>query len=327
MKKIAIDLMGGDYAPAEILAGALSFAKENEDVELYLVGIEENFKDVQLPKNCVKVVTDDFLPMDVKPTEAVRRRKSTMYVSCQLAREKKVDAVVSAGNTGALLACSTFVVGRIKGIERPTLAVPIPTKNDFCVLADAGANIDVKPSNLLQFAIMGVEYAKLLGKDNPTIGLLNVGTEENKGTQKEKEAFQILKERFGNQFVGNVEGNDLNAGKVDVVVADGFHGNIAMKTMEGAAKMITELIKSEVKKNIISALGALLMKPVFSSLKNKLDPKKYGGTFFIGVEGVVVKAHGNSNRTAIFNALKVAKKGVEEKLPLKIKEALLKCAE
>lgn len=327
MKRIAIDLMGGDYAPAEILAGALSFAKDNPDVELHLVGIEENFKNIDLPKNCVKVVTDDYLPMDIKPTDAIRRKNSTMYLSCKLVKDKTVDAVVSAGNTGALLACATFVVGRIKGIERPTLAVPLPSKNDFCVLTDAGANIDVKPSTLLQFGIMGVEYAKLLGKENPKVGLLNVGTEENKGTQKEKEAFALLKDYFKENFVGNVEGNDINLGVVDVIVADGFHGNIAMKTMEGAAKMIVDLLKSSIKKNIISVIGAALMKPVFDKLKLKLDPKKYGGTFFIGVEGVVVKAHGNSNREAIYNALKVAEKGVEEQLPLKIKEAISKCVE
>lgn len=322
MKKIAIDLMGGDKAPAEIIAGALSFARENKDVKLYLVGLESNFEGIDLPENCEKVVTDDYLPMDIKPTEAVRRRNSTMYLSCKLVKDGVVDAVVSAGNTGALLACATFVVGRIKGIERPTLAVPIPSSNDFCVMADAGANIDVKTSNLLQFAIMAVEYAKLLGKKNPKIGLLNVGTEDNKGTEREKEVFKVLKEVFQDQFIGNVEGNDINTGKVDVVVTDGFAGNVAMKTMEGVAKLITNLIKEETKKNVLSILGALLMKPVFNKLKEKVDPRKYGGTFFIGVKGVVVKAHGNSDRVAIYNALKVAKRGVEEELPEKIREAI-----
>jgi len=322
MKKIAIDIMGGDKAPAEILAGALSFARENPDVKLYLVGLEENFEEVNLPENCEKILTDDYLPMDIKPTEAVRRKKSTMYLSCKLVKDGVADGIVSAGNTGALLACATFVVGRIKGIDRPTLAVPIPSSNDFCVLADAGANIDVKPSNLLQFAIMAVEYAKLLGKNNPKIGLLNVGTEDNKGTDREKEAFEKLKEVFKDKFIGNVEGNDLNTGKADVVVADGFAGNVAMKTMEGVARLITDLLKEEAKKNVLSILGALLMKPVFKKLKEKVDPRKYGGTFFIGVKGVVVKAHGNSDRIAIYNALKVAKKGVDEELPEKIRRSI-----
>ncbi|ANQ53495.1 phosphate acyltransferase [Thermosipho sp. 1063] len=322
MKKIAIDLMGGDFAPAKIVAGALAFAKDNPDVELYLVGIEKNFKEISLPSNCRKVVVEDYLPMDVKPTEAIRRKNSTMYQSCKLARDNVVDAVVSAGNTGALLACATFVVGRIKGIERPTLAVPIPTKDGFCILADAGANIDVKPFTLLQFAIMGVEYAKFMGIKNPKVGLLNVGTEENKGTKKEQEAFRLLREKFGESFKGNIEGNDINMGKVDVVVADGFHGNIAMKTMEGSAKLIIEILKSNIKKNVISALGALLMKPVFNKLKEKLDPRKYGGTFFVGVNGIVVKAHGNSDEVAIYHALKVAKQGIEISLTSKIEEAI-----
>ncbi|ABR30339.1 phosphate acyltransferase [Thermosipho melanesiensis] len=322
MKKIAIDLMGGDFAPAEILAGALSFAKDFKDVELYLVGIEDNFKNVSLPENCKKVTVEDYLPMDIKPTEALRRKKSTMYQSCKLVKENVVDAVVSAGNTGALLACATFVVGRMKNIERPTLAVPIPTKDGFCVLADAGANIDVKPSTLLQFGVMGVEYAKFLGIKNPKVGLLNVGTEENKGTQKEQEAFKLLKEHFKKNFMGNVEGNDINMGKVDVVVADGFHGNIAMKTMEGTAKLIVDVLKSNIKKNIISAIGALLMKSVFNRLKEKLDPRKYGGTFFVGVNGIVVKAHGNSDRIAIYHALKVAKDGIEASLTSNIEEAI-----
>jgi len=322
MRRIAIDVMGGDNAPAEIIAGALSFAKENPDVKLYLVGLEENFEGVDIPENCEKVVTDDYLPMDIKPTEAVRRRNSTMYLSCKLVKDGIADGVVSAGNTGALLACATFVVGRIKGIDRPTLAVPIPSSNDFCVMADAGANIDVKPYNLIQFGIMAVEYAKLLGKKNPKIGLLNVGTEDNKGTEREKEAFVLLREVFKDQFIGNVEGNDLNTGKVDVVIADGFAGNVAMKTMEGVAKLITALLKEEAKKNVFSILGALLMKPVFNKLKEKVDPRKYGGTFFVGVKGVVVKAHGNSDKVAIFNALKVAKKGIEEELPEKIRGAI-----
>ncbi|SHH47340.1 phosphate acyltransferase PlsX [Thermosipho atlanticus] len=322
MRKIAIDIMGGDNAPAEILAGALSFAKDNPEVKLYLVGLEENFKDIDIPSNCEKVITNDFLPMDIKPTEAVRRRNSTMYLSCKLVKDGIADGVVSAGNTGALLACATFVVGRIKGIDRPTLAVPIPSSNGFCVMADAGANIDVKPSNLLQFGIMAVEYAKILGKENPKIGLLNVGTEDNKGTEREKEAFAMLKNVFKDQFIGNIEGNDINTGKVDVVIADGFAGNVAMKTMEGVAKLITGLIKNETKKNIVSILGALLMKPVFNKLKEKVDPRKYGGTFFIGVKGVVVKAHGNSDRIAIYNALKVASKGIEEELPEKIRGAI-----
>ncbi|QTA38267.1 phosphate acyltransferase PlsX [Thermosipho ferrireducens] len=322
MIKLAVDVMGGDKAPAEILAGAVTFARNNKDTKLILVGIDEAFKDIEIPENCSVVRTEDYLPMDVKPTEALRRKKSTMYTSCRLVKDKEADGVVSAGNTGALLSCATFVVGRIKGIERPTLAVPIPTEKGFSILADAGANIDVKSSVIAQFGIMAVEYAKVMGIENPTVGLLNVGTEQNKGTQREKGAFTLLENIFKEQFLGNIEGNDINKGVVDVIVSDGFAGNVAMKTMEGVAKLISNMIKSEAKKNILGAIGALLMYKTFRNLKKKIDPRMYGGTFFIGVNGVVVKAHGNSDRIAIYNALKVAKNGVKNRLPEKIKEAL-----
>ncbi len=319
MIRIALDVMGGDKAPEEIKAGAFLYAQNNSNVQLVLVGTESALKDV---KGFESVITDDYLPMDIKPTEALRRKKASMYIATELLRDKKVDAVVSAGNTGALLACATLVTGRIKGIERPALAVPIPALNDFTVLIDAGANVDVKPEILLQFAFMGIEYAKILGKSNPTVGLLNVGTEENKGTDREKQTYVLLKEKLGDVFKGNVEGNDINLGKVDVVVADGFSGNIAMKTMEGTAKMISETIKSEAKKSFDGILGALIFARTLKKLKQKLDPRTYGGSFFVGVDGIVVKAHGNSDRIAIKNAIEVARKGVEMNLVGNLKASI-----
>jgi glycerol-3-phosphate acyltransferase PlsX len=329
MIRIALDLMGGDRAPEEIKAGALMYLeilrKSKKDIKLILVGLPDVLREFEPFKEeglAVLVEARDVLPMDVKPTDALRRKESSMYIASQLVKEKRSDAVVSAGNTGALLSCATIVVGRIPGVDRPALAVPVPSLNGFTILIDAGANADVKPEWLLQFAQMGIEYAKVLGKSSPKVGLLNVGTEENKGTEREKQAYQLLKDALGKRFHGNVEGNDINLGIVDVVVTDGFSGNIAMKTMEGVAKLISDTIKSEAKKSIDGIIGALIFSRTLKNLKKKLDPRTYGGTFFLGVDGVVVKAHGNSDRIAIYNAISVAVKGVEGKLIEQLKEKL-----
>jgi len=327
MNRIALDLMGGDRAPEEIKAGAFMYLdelrKKPKDVKLLVVGLPDALKSFEQYSDFVELIeAQDYLPMDVKPTDALRRRESSMYIASTLVKEKRADAIVSAGNTGALLSCATLVVGRIKGIDRPALAVPVPTVKDFTVLIDAGANAEVKPEWLLQFAIMGIEYAKILGKSSPKVGLLNVGSEENKGTEREKQAYALLKEHLKETFYGNVEGNDINLGTVDVVVTDGFSGNIAMKTMEGVAKLISNTIKQEAKKSIDGLIGALIFARTLKKLKKKLDPRTYGGSFFLGVDGVVVKAHGNSDRLAIYNALKVATNGVDQGIIEKMKEAM-----
>ncbi|MFN6992015.1 MAG: phosphate acyltransferase PlsX [Fervidobacterium sp.] len=316
MIRIVLDLMGGDRAPEEIKAGAFmyldSIEKVNKDVKLIVVGIKEALDGFEKYGDLVELVECiDFLPMDIKPTEALRRKDSSMYIASKIVKEKRADAIVSAGNTGALLSCATLVIGRLEKIDRPALAVPVPSLNGFTILIDAGANVDVKPEWLLQFAVMGIEYAKVLGKKEPKVGLLNVGTEENKGTEREKIAYKLLKETIRDNFYGNVEGNDINIGTVDVVVADGFSGNVAMKTMEGVSKLISNTIKQEAKKSIDGILGSLVFARTLKKLKKKLDPRTYGGSFFLGVDGVVVKAHGNSDRLAIFNALKVAQNGIE----------------
>lgn len=316
MIRIVLDLMGGDRAPEEIKTGAFmyldSIEKVNKNVKLIVVGIKEALDGFEKYGELVELVEcKDFLPMDIKPTEALRRKDSSMYIASKIVKEKRADAIVSAGNTGALLSCATLIIGRLEKIDRPALAVPVPSLNGFTILIDAGANVDVKPEWLLQFAIMGIEYAKVLGKKEPKVGLLNVGTEENKGTEREKIAYKLLKETIRDNFYGNVEGNDINIGTVDVVVADGFSGNVAMKTMEGVSKLISNTIKQEAKKSIDGIFGSLIFARTLKKLKKKLDPRTYGGSFFLGVDGVVVKAHGNSDRIAIFNALKVAQNGIE----------------
>ncbi len=329
MIRIALDLMGGDRAPEEIKTGALMYLqnlkKTGQKVQLILVGLADVLKEFEQFKSegLVELVeAQEVLPMDVKPTDVLRRKNSSMYIASQLVKEKKADAIVSAGNTGALLSCATLVVGRLPGVDRPALAVPVPSLNGFTILIDAGANAEVKPEWLVQFAAMGIEYAKILGKRNPKFGLLNVGTEENKGTELEKQAYQLLKQAFDESFYGNVEGNDINIGTVDVVVTNGFSGNIAMKTMEGVAKLISHTIKQEAKKSLDGILGALLFSRTLKKLKKKLDPRTYGGSFFLGVDGIVVKAHGNSDRIAIYNALDVAVRGVEGKLVEQLSERL-----
>jgi glycerol-3-phosphate acyltransferase PlsX len=329
MIRIALDVMGGDKAPEEIKAGALMFAEEikkkKKNIHLVLIGTEQALFDLHnnhLPSYLTLHIVKDYLPMDIKPTEALRRKESSMYIGAQMLRDKKVDAFVSAGNTGALLACATLVVGRMEGIDRPALAVPIPSVNGFTVLIDGGANAEIRPDYFTQFAAMGIEYAKILGKKSPKVGLLNVGTEDNKGTEFHRIGYQLLKEKLGSAFYGNVEGNDINLGTVDVVVTDGFTGNVAMKTMEGTAKLISNILKQESKKSLDGIIGALLFSRVLKKLKKNLDPRTYGGTFFLGVNGIVVKAHGNSDRVAIQNALKVAVNGVEGELINNLKAQL-----
>lgn len=310
MISVALDLMGGDKAPTEILEGA-KLSSPN-DCKLYLVGTKDALDKIE---GYEKIEVDDYLPMDVKPTEVLRRKSSSMYVGLKLLKDGIVDAFVSAGNTGALLAGATFVLGRIDSVERPALAVPVPSTNGFTILIDAGANVHVRAEHLLDFAAMGLSFVRVLGRDNPKVGLLNVGEEESKGDETTKEAYQLLKENFPQYFIGNIEGHDINLGKADVVIADGFSGNVAMKTMEGTAKMILQTLKSQVEDaGFLQKIGALLMKKVFSSLKKTLDPRTYGGGFILGVNGVVVKAHGSSDRFAIRNALQVAQRGVQMKL-------------
>ncbi|MGJ8454011.1 phosphate acyltransferase PlsX [Pseudothermotoga sp. U03pept] len=310
MISVALDLMGGDKAPTEILEGAK--LSSLSDCKLYLIGTKDALDEIE---GYEKIEVDDYLPMDVKPTEILRRKNSSMYVGLKLLKDSVVDAFVSAGNTGALLAGATFVLGRIDSVERPALAVPVPSTNGFTILIDAGANVHVRAEHLLDFAAMGLSFIRVLGRDSPRVGLLNVGEEESKGDETTKEAYQLLKENFAEYFIGNVEGHDINLGKADVVVADGFSGNVAMKTMEGTAKMILQTLKSQVEgAGLFQKLGALLMKKVFSSLKKTLDPRTYGGGFILGVNGVVVKAHGSSDRFAINNALQVAYRGVQMKL-------------
>lgn len=327
--KIALDVMGGDNAPLEIVKGAIEAVKEYS-IDIYLIGkdeeinkilVSEEFKSEKLHiVNATEVISNED-----SPTVAIRSKKdSSMVVGMKMLKEKEVDAFVSAGNTGALLAGGLFVVGRIKGIDRPALAPILPGRRGPIMLVDAGANAECKVKNILQFAMMGEIYFKNVIKHNlPKVGLVNIGAEEEKGTDFTKECYKALKEE-NNSFIGNIEGRDILEGEVQVVVADGFTGNVVLKVFEGTAMTILSELKTELKSSFMTKIGALLSKSAFSSFKKKFDYTEHGGAILIGVDGPVIKAHGSSNANAVKNAIRQAIKCVDGKIVDSIKSELEK---
>jgi len=324
--RIAIDAMGGDFGPSPIIEGIIKALKQ-KDFTAYIVGPEKELKPL-IPQNLYNRVrfinSEDVIKMDESATEAFKRKESTIYKSIELLRNNEVDAVVSAGHSGASMSVATLRLGRIKGIKRPAISTFLPNiQRSYTLLLDAGANVDCDAQNLFQFALMGEVYAKaFLDKDNVTIGLLSNGEEDTKGNSITKETFSMLKDSFPN-FIGNVEGGDIFKGDVNVVVTDGFIGNIVLKTSEGAAETIGKLIKDEIKKaGLLQKIGALLLKPVFKGLKKATDYAEYGGAPLLGVNGCVIIAHGKSNSKAIKNAIFQAIRYVENDVTKKIQESL-----
>ena len=324
--KIAIDAMGGDFGPTPIIEGIIKALKQKNFIA-YIVGPEKELKPL-IPQNLQNKVrfinSEDVIRMDESATEAFKRKESTIYKSIELLKNNEVDAVVSAGHSGASMSVATLKLGRIKGIKRPAISTFLPNiKHSYTLLLDAGANVDCDATNLFQFALMGEVYAKaFLNKENVNIGLLSNGEEDTKGNSITKEAFKMLKESFPN-FIGNVEGGDIFKGEVNVVVTDGFIGNIVLKTSEGAADTIGKLIKNEIKKSgLIQKIGAFLLKPVFQEVKKATDYAEYGGAPLLGVNGCVIIAHGKSNAKAVKNAIFQAIKYVENDVTKKIQESL-----
>ncbi len=324
--KIAIDAMGGDFGPEPIIEGVIK-ALNKKNFTAYLVGDEKKLKKL-VPNNLLEKVrfinSLDVIKMDEAATEALKRKESTIYKSIELLKKGEVDAVVSAGHSGASMSLATLKLGRIKGIKRPAIVTFMPTiKKRYALLLDVGANVDCNAENLTQFAVMGEVYGKVvLNKENVTLGLLSNGEEESKGNSVTKEAFKMIKEKFVN-FVGNIEGGDIFKGEVDVIITDGFIGNIVLKTSEGAAEIIGKLIKEEINSSgILQKIGALLLKPVFKALKKATDYAEYGGAPLLGVNGCVIIAHGKSNSKAIKNAIFQAIKFIEYDVNQKIQDSL-----
>nr|WP_246627840.1 phosphate acyltransferase PlsX [Paenibacillus oenotherae] len=311
--------MGGDHAPALIVKGALEAAAEWPETQLLLVGdsaqIEAHLGGFK-PANITIIHADDVIGPDDEPVKAVRRKKgSSMVIAGQLVREGKAEAMLSAGNTGALMTTGLLVVGRIEGIERPALAPMLPTMDDVGVLAlDLGANMDAKPEHLLQYGIMGSIFrTKIHGMANPRVGLLNVGTEDKKGNELSKAAYELL-EAAPIHFVGNVEANGVLSRQCDVLVCDGFSGNIMLKAMEGTASFVMRAIRDAFMSTWLTKLAALVVRPKVSQLKAKMDYKEYGAALLLGVNGLVLKCHGSSDNKAVKNAVGKARTAIETEL-------------
>ena len=310
---IAIDAFGSDNAPFPEVEGAIIAIKEGLCDKVYLVGKQDilikELEKYYYPKDKIEIVhASEVITMSDSPAKVVREKKDSSLVrAIQLHKDGIVQAVVSAGNTGAVMAASLFGYGRVKNILRPAIATTFPTQSHPEIILDVGANVECTPENLVQYAILGSLYFKFFFEaDNPRVALLNIGEEETKGNELVKNTYIKLKETKDINFVGNIEGKDLLKGIVDVVVCDGFVGNVMLKTVEGAAYSIMSILKSEMKKDWIAKLGALLSFPAYAYLKKKLDHSEYGGALLVGLNGISVVSHGRSNAKAIKNAIGLA---------------------
>ncbi|HEY4548802.1 MAG TPA: phosphate acyltransferase PlsX [Bacillus sp. (in: firmicutes)] len=328
--KIAIDAMGGDHAPKEIVLGALKAIDTYSDVEITLVGDENKINQYVKDRNRISIIhTDEVITGTDEPVRAVRRKKNaSMVLAAKEVAEGRADACISAGNTGALMAAGLFIVGRIEGIERPALSPTLPTiGGEGFVLLDVGANVDAKPEHLVQYALMGSIYSqKVRGIDCPRVGLLNIGTEEKKGNELTKHTYEMLKKADVN-FIGNIEARDLLDGVADVVVTDGFTGNMVLKTIEGTALSIFKMLKSALMSNLKSKLAAAVLKPNLLELKSQMDYSEYGGAGLFGLKAPVIKAHGSSDAKAIFSAIRQTREMIEHQVIGTIQEAVEKVGE
>jgi phosphate acyltransferase len=311
--RIAIDAMGGDHAPKAIVEGALLAAKEWQDIEIILVGDSAQINSIikKKPSNITIIHTDDVIESEDEPVRAVRRKKNaSMVVAGRMVKEKQADAMISAGNSGALMATGLLIVGRIKGIDRPAFAPMIPTiqgAGHGVLCLDLGANMDASAENLLQYAIMGSVYRnKVDGIVKPRVGLLNVGVETLKGNELVRAAFPLLSDA-PIHFIGNVEALDVLNGKCDILVCDGFVGNIMLKSLEGAISVIFAELRTELTRSFLSKMAGMILKPGLRKLKRKADSSEYGGAHMLGIDGLVIKCHGSSNALAVKNSVRLAR--------------------
>ncbi len=313
--RIALDAHGTDNAPIPEVDGAVKAIYENHCDLVYLVGQEEVlYKELEkyfYDKSRIKVVNArQIIRMEDSAAISARNKAdSSLVKAISLHKNGKADAVVSAGNTGAVMAASLFLLGRIKNVHRPAIALTLPTQKNYEIILDVGANVDCEAEHLLHFALLGSLYAKhMLNVEAPRVSLLNIGEESVKGSKLSKTTYSLLAKQEGINFIGNIEGKDILKGVTDVVVCDGFVGNIILKTVEGAIVSVFDIMKEQFKQDWVAKIGAILSYPVYSYMKKKLDHTEYGGALLVGLNGLPVVAHGRSNGKAIMNALKFASK-------------------
>ncbi|MBQ8108993.1 MAG: phosphate acyltransferase PlsX [Clostridia bacterium] len=326
---IALDAMGGDHAPDVIVAGAVAGLRRYEDIRILLSGPEARLRGLLTEAEDVMdridfLPADDVILMDESPMLAVRKKVNSSMVQAMLAvKDKRAGAVVSAGNTGAVLAGGMLRIGRIPGIERPALAPVLPGVKQHFMLIDAGANVDCQPKYLEQFGLMGSVYmSSVMGIERPVVGLVNIGTEEEKGNKLTKDTYQLMKAQKSYYFAGYAEARDVPTGDYDVVVADGFDGNIILKYTEGLVNAMMTMLKSNLSSSKVSKVGAALSRPAFRKFKRNMDYNNIGGAPLLGVDGAVVKAHGASGETAIVNALRQAREMLAGNVVEKIRTGL-----
>ena len=329
--RIAVDAMGGDFAPKEIVRGAVEAAKKY-DCEIVLVGDEEQIRaelhgEDPAALRISIVHASEVIGMNEHPAEAVRSKKdSSVVVATRLVKDGSCDAVFSAGSTGAAVAAAQLILHRIRGVGRPSIATPMPTPDGVTLMLDSGANVDSKPEHLVQSGVMGSLYAQyVFGIEHPRVGLLNIGEEETKGNEQVKETYQLLKVEPNIHFCGNAEGRDVAKGNFDVVICDGFVGNVVLKFAEGLAKTILGLIQEEIRgAGLMAKLGALLLMPTLRRLGKRLDVREYGGTPLLGVNGCCVIGHGSSDAKSVASAIGVTVDYVNGKVLDQIRDALAK---
>lgn len=328
---IALDAMGGDHGPSVVVPAALDYLKKDTEVELILVGredaIREQLPGADLPPRMHIQHASQEVGMDELPSRALRGKKdSSMRVAINLVNDGVADACVSAGNTGALMATARFVLKTLPHVDRPAIITALPSIDGRSWVLDLGANVDCSADHLFQFAVMGAELVSAVeGVEHPSVGLLNIGQEEIKGSDQIKRAHELLSASQLN-YIGYVEGDDIFTGNVDIIVTDGFVGNVALKSSEGVAKMIRHFMKAEFTRNLLTKLAALVVLPVLNSLRRRIDPRRYNGAPLVGLRGVVVKSHGGTDKVGFAAAIAIAKKeaqaDVANRIALRVEQQL-----
>ncbi len=329
MATIALDAMGGDFGPEVVIPAAVHVVKKSRDIHIILVGDEKRLRDfakgqnIDLDRHFEIQHASQVVEMHEDPRHAVRKKKdSSMRVAINMVKDGRAQAIVSAGNTGALMATAKFVLKTLPGIDRPAICTTIPSYSGHTHMLDLGANVDSSAQQLFQFAVMGSVLAEAIDTiHEPKVGLLNIGTEDGKGNAQVKAANALL-QRGAFNYIGYVEGDDIYSDKVDVVVCDGFVGNISLKTMEGISKMIASMIREEFNRSILSRLAGLLAWPVLNRFKNRVDPRRYNGASMLGLTGIVIKSHGGADVFSYANAIEIALLEVEKSVPEHIRERM-----